>query len=193
MAVFAAALHRQLCSKASTFAKAIADDIPDAVKMVKDGELQVALGLTTPDTVLTNPKTRVAVFSHFTRKYGLPVSSADFPKLRTTEDIAKWYENALRPQKVSRHAENLAVRSMGLDSLEDALEEKQVIERNDVETPANLTLDPKTFDLPSKKIIRSESSRERREKKLRKLEQRRNAKERRKSSSKAATIRLEAT
>ena len=137
------------------------DDIPDAVKMIENGELQAALGLTKPDAVFSDTRTRVAVHAYFTKKYGKPVSSADFPKLKTAEDVARWYSGALRPRETNDHGERLIRHEKGLGSYTDEDGEFDVTLQG-IHLPSNLRLDPRTFEAPKEVRFRRKSPRAKR-------------------------------
>lgn len=180
------AIGRSVVNGARYGVRFFSDDIPDAVKMMQDGELQVALGFVKPNAPLTDRSTRLAVLSHFTKKHGIPVSSADFPTLRTAEDIANWYASALRPRKLSKHGEGIAKSNGAIEA------NGEIMSMDHIEAPPNLNLDPKTFRVPKRVGFGGLSSRDKNAIQNRRRERARLEKERKEEEAKKRTIRFEA-
>ncbi len=99
----------------------------------------------TPTTPLPDSPALLAVLAAFRQVCEKPLPSDVFLRVRTAADIAEYYEGALAPQGVSRHAANLHAKVTPEPLPRVDATPAAVGAHVGTALPPNLTLDPKTF------------------------------------------------
>jgi hypothetical protein len=108
-----------------------------------------------PRDPLPTPAARLAVATHLTARWRLPMPSNAFARARTAFEAAEWYARALRPALPDEHVRKVVATSLGepVEEIERRLAENGGAFTDDLvgaALPENLHMDSATFTVRPK-------------------------------------------